>query len=194
MKKILLSCACLVLLNGCALTSHIPPTQSYFIPFKPITTEQKGNKILKVEKPYFTRDFASTAMEYEKNGVLYEYAYSKWSSPVSEMLGNLLTHMSETSGVFKDALMASSESKSDFILESTILSFRQYINEEKSSAIFEIKLSLINAQSKTLIDSKRFSYKEPCKEFSAKGGVDTFAFIMKQFEKDVKLWLKNQPI
>jgi len=195
MKKFLLSCTLLmVLLNGCSFTNPSPVTNSYFISFYPSFAENKGTKILKVEKPHFTRDLVNNAMEYEENGSIYEYAYNKWSSPVNEMLGNLLIQIGESSGVFKDALMASTESKSDFILESTVLSFRQQVKGQKANAIFEIKLSLINAHSKVLLDSKRFVYEEECKEFSAKGGVLAFELIIKTFDKDVKKWLRDQHI
>jgi ABC-type uncharacterized transport system auxiliary subunit len=181
--------------HGCVSTTPSLQTNRYFIPLNVTPPSIKsGDKILKIEKPHFSRDLTTTAMAYEKNGAIYEYAYNQWSSPVNELLSDILVKIAETSTVFKDALPAASESKTDYILESHVLSFRQHIDEHKATVRFEIKLSLINAHSKKFINSKRFSYQEPCTEVSAKGGVEAFTRLMKQFEKDVTTWLEKQPI
>jgi cholesterol transport system auxiliary component len=99
------------------------------------------------------RDIIYSDTQYGQNS----YAYSRWSDSPTTMLALIFQEALEKSAAYIAVVPYSSQSESDFLLESTLLDFSHNLNEDGTSDGFiRIRFNLIDNNTNRVITSRDF--------------------------------------
>jgi cholesterol transport system auxiliary component len=183
----------LLLLSGCGF-KEAPVMQRYSIavpPLKPLSDTQYRNKILKVSYPVGLGSVLNSSIYYSytltDSG---SYLNACWSNDIGKLLqGNYIRVLSE-SGLFRVVVPFSSNMNENLRLESVVFDFSHHIRKDGSFAVVSIQFSLINAETGTLLKTKKFSYREPTLTTNARGYVEATNRIMAKLSRDLIEWLR----
>lgn len=118
------------------------------------------------------------------------YQNSQWSNNMSRLLQGVLIEVLESSRLFKVVLSDMSTLKENYRLESTIFDFEHQVRGRDSYAVVSVQFTLINADTGSLVKSKRFSYKERTPTIDAKGYATATNRIMIRLSDDLLKWIK----
>ena len=177
-RGLLLLIMLLTVLTGC-VTERLPPTSTYNLypdlnvihPLK--DTEQRTRDILKLGRISSTSAFSGTDivysdMRYGQNS----YAYSRWSDSPANMLLVIFQEALEKSGGYMAVVPYSSQSRTDLLLESTLIDFSQHINDDgTSNGTVRMRFNLIDNRIKRVIASRDFVTRAPASSVNAIGAV-----------------------
>ncbi len=164
------------LLSGCTIKK--PPVTEYKIALKTLTSDTPSvgcrGKSLKVSQAFSSSSLMSLQMNYvQGNSKIYTYSQSQWNSSPNQEISSQIVKILRESKLFKSTQSSKSRSKSDLILEINIDDFIQYYNEDlsESHSNVVISLTLIDARSSKVLQTKTFSAKSAVKTLDASGGV-----------------------
>ena len=147
---------------------------------------------IRVDYPKGIEDTMSTRIYFSRSKLTQSYySYSQWSKPLSRILMSNLIESLQRSGLARTVLDYASEADAEYELETTVYRFEQKIEGERSYADISIGLRLLRSRSKTLVASKRFSYRIPCPTTDARGFVEAANRAMQQLSVDMVQWLKR---
>jgi len=164
------------------------------IPFKHLQSENCKNKSLKVAQAFSSTSLMSQRMRYT-HGLTKQYLYSQaqWSeSPNLAITGEFLKHI-QKADIFKSVLNSKSRSKSDMILEINIEDFMQYYSEDESKSYVNVALtlSIIDAKSSKVLESKSFEIKSDVDQLDAAGGVKMLNKTLQEIIAQSIKWLSG---
>ena len=183
-------------ISGC-VTEKLPPISSYKLypdldVFQPLlNTEQKPSNILMLGRIHSTHAFNGTDIiytdtRYEQNS----YAYSRWSDSPAKMLLLIFQEALEKSDRYLAVLPYSSQSKSDFLLESTLFDFSHHINDDGSSdGILKMHFNLIDNRTKRVIASREFVSSVSATQLNAQGAAAALNKAVTILTLDLIEWL-----
>lgn len=147
---------------------------------------------LKVLQSFSSSSLMSTQMYY----VLGDYkrdtfTQSQWAESPNRAITNRIVSMLQSSKIFATVQVSKSRTKSDLFLETNIEDFTQYfsINEKKSYVKAVITMTLINAKTKNILDSKTFEKQVITKSIDAEGGVVALNRALLEILVESKQWL-----
>lgn len=195
-RGLLLLIMLLTVLTGC-VTERLPPTSTYnlypdlnvFHPLK--DTEQRTRDILKLGRISSTSAFSGTDivysdMRYGQNS----YAYSRWSDSPANMLLVIFQEALEKSGGYMAVVPYSSQSRTDLLLESTLIDFSQHINDDgTSNGTVRMRFNLIDNRIKRVIASRDFVTRAPASSVNAIGAVVALNKAVADLTKELVEWL-----
>ncbi len=195
-RGLLLLIMLLTVLTGC-VTERLPPTSTYnlypdlnvFHPLK--DTEQRTRDILKLGRISSTSAFSGTDivysdMRYGQNS----YAYSRWSDSPANMLLVIFQEALEKSGGYMAVVPYSSHSRTDLLLESTLIDFSQHINDDgTSNGTVRMRFNLIDNRIKRVIASRDFVTRAPASSVNAIGAVVALNKAVADLTKELVEWL-----
>jgi len=190
MKKILLFLTVL-LLTGC--TTHTAPSIHYALTSKiPTQSPIRLHKSIKIGMPNSTTQFITDTICYTKtNGESGVYLYSAWNNPPITMIGESLFSTLEHSELFATVIPHSSLGQTDYLLESTLISFQHtIIDTDSSEGLIDISMRIIDLNTRTIISTKRFTIKTPAKSNNALGGVTALQVGLDSLNTQVRQWLE----
>ncbi|MFT6985669.1 MAG: cholesterol transport system auxiliary component [Psychromonas sp.] len=162
-RDFILLAALLIGVTGCA-GEKLPPVSTYTLSPELNTfqlsksSEAKPASILMLGRIRSThlfngRDIIYSDARYGQNS----YAYSRWSDSPTTMLLLIFQEALEKSGRYVAVVPYSSQSESDFLLESTLFDFSHSINDDgTSSGIIRMRFSLIDKNTNRVIASRDF--------------------------------------
>lgn len=192
MTNILFLAGLLFVFNGCMSTPSAP-NNYYTLQYEntKTTINQKAKEILKVDFPHAPSNLIGKRIVYASNP--YKSAYyvrNRWAEPLPAMLQNWIIQSIEDAGLYKAVVRSSSRVASDLVLESDIVSFEHRL--KSSSVVVSVRLNLINNGNNKILKSKTFSYEKSVESANASSAVKAFNGALKEFKKDVVLWLENR--
>ncbi|MCK5122356.1 MAG: hypothetical protein GQ532_19030 [Methylomarinum sp.] len=186
----------LFMLTGCAI-NNVPPADIYTLSPKwndtKVRTESKKNcpLILKMAPVRATQalignDIFYTDAQYVQNS----YAYSRWNNAPVKLLPILFQVSIEESHLFEAIIPPTSISKSDLVLESTLLELNHHIkNNGSSEGVIRIRFYLINNATRKIIATKEFVSKVPAATKNAKGAVEALNKAATDIAHNLVIWL-----
>ncbi len=186
------------LLTGCIIKS-VPPANIYTLSPEwndtiAWQTQEKNPLTLKMtviraSQALSGSDILYTDAQYVQNS----YAYSRWNDAPVKLLQILFQNSLEKSNLFKAIVPPRSISKTELLLESTLLELSHHINKnETSNAVIRVRFYLINTTTRTIIATKEFVSKVPTTTKNAKGAVVAFNKAATNIAHDLVNWLAQQ--
>lgn len=155
------------------------------------TTNVYKHKSIKVSFPQSIREPMSEKMHFSfavnDRGT---YQNSQWSNNMSRLLQGIFIEVLDSSRLFKVVLSDMSTLGENYRLESTVFDFEHQVRDTDSYAVVSIQFTLINANTGTLVKSKRFSYQERTPTTDAKGYAAATDRIIIRLSDDLLKWLK----
>jgi len=182
-----------ILISGCGFKELKPI--NYFSISKPTNLtvyNSYNNSSVKVAYP-LSLDRAldyNMAFEYIGGNSGY-YQNSQWINPLNKLIRSNIIASLKKAKIFKDVLPIESSVLEDYRIEITVNSFKNIIQNNKSYALINLDISLIDMSSRSIIKRKTFKYKEPSATLNAKGYADAVNRAFKKLDKELILWLSR---
>jgi len=158
---------------------------------QPPSTSSYKHKSIKVTFPQSIKEPVSEKMQFSyaanDRGT---YQNSQWSNNMGRLLQGVFIEVLDNSRLFKIVLSDMSTLKENYRLESTLFDFEHQVRGADSYAVVSVQFTLINADTGTLVKSKRFSYKEPTPTIDAKGYATATNRILIRLSDDLLKWIK----
>ncbi|ABM03470.1 ABC-type uncharacterized transport system auxiliary component-like protein [Psychromonas ingrahamii 37] len=153
----------LIGITGCA-GKKLPPVSTYTLYpaldtfYLPKSQEGKPAGILMLGRMGSSHVFNAREIIYsDQRYGQSSYAYSRWSDSPTIMLRLIFQEALEKSGRYIAVVPYSSQSKSDFLLESTLLDFSHRVNDDGTSdGLIKIHFNLIDNNTSRVIKSRNF--------------------------------------
>ncbi len=185
MRNITVLLSSIVIISGCSIKSH--KLSSYDLQTEVNVHMQKRypNSVLMVKYPSSLGAFGGSRIYYKRDGLTSYYLYSQWSQSLNRIIYNQLLKELESSNLFKAVVGFNSGVKANMELETEILKFYHIVTDSGSYSNIEIVVKLIDANSKSVIKVKRFSYKDTIKEANAKEFVKKSEEALRRFIKEL---------
>lgn len=126
---------------------------------------------LRISQPESAPGLNTARMAYrtETNRIDY-FAYHEWVASPASMMASLMEDRLDESGMFGSIVSGSSDIRTDLRLDSHVLSLYQDFTGETSAILLSAKVNLIDVSGRTLMNSKKFSYRVPANERNAESG------------------------
>jgi len=182
----------ILFLGGCAtktINSFYISTPNIDIP--KLHSSKFANSVLKVSYPEGSSIYMGSRIYYTLGDRESYYKYSRWSDSANRMILSLVVESLQKSQIFKSVIDYSSDAKSDYMLESTIYSFRHIVNDSDSYAYLKIGFRLVDKSNNKIIKEKIFEYKEPCKTTDARGFIEATKEIFTKLSRELSLWIER---
>ena len=182
----------ILFLSGCAtktINSFYISTPNIDIP--KLHSSKFANSVLKVSYPEGSSIYMGSRIYYTLGDRESYYKYSRWSDSANRMILSLVVESLQKSQIFKSVIDYSSDAKSDYMLESTIYSFRHIVNDSDSYAYLKIGFRLVDKSNNKIIKEKIFEYKEPCKTTDARGFIEATKEIFAKLSRELPLWIER---
>jgi ABC-type uncharacterized transport system auxiliary subunit len=180
-----------LLFTGCV--THTAPSIHYSLTIKtPVQSITHIPKSIKIGAPSSSINYLTDSIHYTKpNGESGNYLYSVWDNPPVVTIGDSLFSTLEYSGLFNTAIPYSSLGQTDYLLESTLISFQHtIINSDSSEGLIDISMRVIDLKTKKIIATKRFVIATPSKSNNAIGGVASLQEGLKILNTQTLQWLE----
>ncbi|PKH01215.1 hypothetical protein CXF72_18220 [Psychromonas sp. MB-3u-54] len=150
----------LIGITGCA-GEKLPPVSTYTLSPALDTSKIRAAKpagILMLSRMRSSHVFNGRAIIYrDQRYGQNSYAYSRWSDSPTIMLRLIFQEALEKSGRYIAVVPDSSQSQSDFLLESTLLDFSHRLNDDGTSdGLIRIHFNLIDNNTSRVIKSRNF--------------------------------------
>jgi len=184
----------LTLVTGCATTKSLS-VQHYTLELSQTgvkaLVKRNSEKSLTIDTPKSIAAIKSRKILYQdKDHTLNAYAFSEWSDTPNRMFASLLLSALIDSTIFKVVLPVDSRADSDYVLESTLHTFRQQINSQTSAnALVKITFYLLKKDTTTVISSRVFVSKIDAQSVDAIGGVKSFNTAVNEISDELIEWL-----
>ncbi len=180
----------LLLMDGCAIKSKKIDIYTISVPYINLHPFSRyHNSILRVEYPTGRSESMGSRIYYQEGNKKAWYLYSRWSDSLNRMMLSVVVESLQSSGIFKDVIDYTSNSASDYSLETTIYDFRHQIEGDSSYAYLKIGFRLLSSKTNRIIKSRIFEYKEECSQTNASGFVKALKEINKKMARDLILWI-----
>ena len=197
-RGFLLLTVLLIVITGC-VTEKLPPISIYNLypdldVHHPILdTDEHASDILKLGRISSTNAFSGTDIMYSDTRYgQNSYAYSRWSDSPTSMLLVIFQEALEKSGGYMAVVPYSSQSKSDLLLESTLLDFSQHIDDDGTShGIVRMRFNLIDNKTKRVIASRDFAASVPATSKNVIGAVAALNKAVAGLTKELIEWLRQ---
>ncbi len=178
-------------LLGC---SKAPAIKVYSIDVPQVgvsTVSKYRDKSIKVTFPQSLKEEISQKMNFSYSATdRGTYQNSEWSNNMAKLLQGTLIEVLASSKRFKVVLADSSTLRENYRLESNIFAFEHQVRGARSYASISVQFTLINADTGTLVKSRRFSYLEPTPSINAEGYASATNVAIKKLSKDLLAWLR----
>ena len=187
----------MILFSGCSTTT--PAVTEYRIETSslqnaPAPKSGCSNKRLKVERTFAANSLMTHSMNYGV-GAYKQYAYTqaKWADTPNKAITMQLTNALRQSALFESVLGDHSRSRADLILESSLVEFMQYFDEDTKHSFVKIVIhfTLIDAIKNQVIDTRSFEAKVDAPSDDAQGGVVALNEGLKEIFIQNRVWLEK---
>lgn len=188
----------LFVLSGCSPVKA-PVTHQYMldIPVHKKTTHKRLNYTLLVSKPDAMAGYQTEQMLYVKTPFTLEpFAKNAWVSPPAAMLYPVLVQHIQDSHVFRAITSSPFADKTDYRLDTQLLTLNQNFLNKQSTLNFTAKIAITRVSDNHVLASRLIIKRIPCSSNTPLGGViaanqassafaeDTLVFAIKQIQRD----------
>lgn len=190
--KTFLLLSVMLLLAGCS--THTTPTIRHILSIKaPIQSPIHIPKSIKIGMPSSTTHLVTDSIRYtQSNGESGAYLYSAWNNPPVIMVEESLFSTLERSALFTVVIPYSSLGQTDYLLESTLMSFQHtIIDADSSEGLIDISMRIIDLKTKKIIATRRFTIATPAKRNNAAGGVSALQEGLDTLNTQTRQWLET---
>jgi len=193
MVKIVLAVVSLLMFNGCLGTKMAPMSNYAFKcdddKIKAFERKQYGD-VLKISLPNTSSALTRRDIIFSSDdGKIGSYAYSQWVDTPADLLQNMLLRTLTASNLFTAVVRSASNVETGLLLESEILQFVHRV--DTNSVEVQVSLTLLDQNSRKLLNAKLFSYSIKVRDNNAKNAVEAFNKAMNDLRHDVITWLSN---
>lgn len=187
-----------IFLASCSIVPEPIEVKSYIINSNSSlqNTSHKTNsctqKSIKLSLPKGSVGVQSINIYYHNaKGEFQPYRNSFWAELPSISIKRVFYVDILKSNIFTDVSQDGIASKENFILNSDIIAFNQDISKNISTIKFGVIFSLLDAQTKNLLDSKSIYIEKPTKTNDAQGVSMAFNEAVNEASAQVVLWLDS---
>jgi cholesterol transport system auxiliary component len=166
---VVLLAALVIFLGGCSLPgkSAAVARQTYLLqdgklPGPAPAAQARPCQSLRVSAPTAAPGFSTIRMVYTTQPPRLDYfARHEWADAPARMLATLMDARLDSSGLFGAVLSGSSDVRTGLRMDTELKSLQQDFSGGESTLRLQIKVSLIEVSSRSLLAAKTFSYAEP---------------------------------
>jgi len=191
--------ATFMMLSGCGPVKT-PITHQYTLnmPDKKTTNKHLPYTLL-ISKPEAMAGYQTEQMLYVKTPFTLEpFAKNAWVSPPADMLYPLLVKHIQASHAFRAITSAPFADKTDYRLDTQLITLNQNFLSKQSTLNFAAKIALTRVSDNHVIASRLIIKQLPCSKNTPLGGViaanqasaafteDTLAFVIQQIQRDAR--------
>lgn len=127
---------------------------------------------LRISPPESAPGLNTTRMAYRvEPGRVDYFAYHEWVAPPARMVASLMEARLDESGLLGPVVSGSSDIRTDYRLDSTVLALQQDFDAMASAVSFSVKVNLIDLPGRSLVTSETYSYVVPADGRNAESGV-----------------------
>ena len=171
--------ALLPALNACSLPGReqAPSPQTYVLQASQAvkaSAPAAARKCLsiRVSSPATAPGFTTSRMAYTEQADRLDYfAYHEWVDTPARMLAHLVAQGLDASGLFGAVLSGSPEISTDLRLDSELIRLLQVFADSGNTLALDIKVTLVDVKSRSLLRSKTFSYSQAVSKTNPEAGV-----------------------
>ncbi len=157
-----------------------------------LTAADHSGCSLRVSTPASAGGLNTARMAYSTEPNQLEYfAYHEWAVPPAKMVAELMETRLDATGLFRFVISGSPGIKSDLRLDSHLQTLQQYFRGDTSSVNLTLKVSLVEVETRSLIDSRTFSYRETAERANAEAGVAAANLAVERFIIDLSEFLES---
>jgi ABC-type uncharacterized transport system auxiliary subunit len=113
------------------------------------------------------------------------YAFNEWVATPARMIAGLIETRLDASGLFAAVVSGSSDIRTDLRMDSELLLLQQDFNNGSSAVSLAVKINLVGVATRSLLESKTFSYRVPASAENAEAGVEAANHAVEQFLGDL---------
>ena len=191
--------ALLPVLNACSLPGReqAPSPQTYVLQASQAvkaSAPAAARKCLsiRVSTPRTAPGFATSRMAYTEQADRLDYfAYHEWVDTPARMLAHLEAQGLDASGLFGAVLSGSPEIRTDLRLDSELTRLLQEFTGSGNALALDIKVTLVDVKSRSLLGSKRFSYSQATSKANPEAGVAAANQAIDAFLADLLAFLEE---
>ncbi len=188
----------LLVLAGCS-PIKTPVTHQYMldIPVHKHATHKRLNNTLLISKPEAMAGYQTEQMLYVKTPFTLEpFAKNAWVSPPASMLYPVLVQHIQDSHVFRAITSSPYADKSDYRLDTQLLTLNQNFLNKQSTLNFTAKIAITRVSDNRVLASRLIIKRIPCPSNTPLGGViagnqastafaeDALVFAIKHIQRD----------
>jgi len=160
-------------------------------PIQRVQSSQHRHQSIKITYPHSIKEPMSDKMYFSYSvSDKGSYQNSQWSNNINKLLQGTLIEAIDNAHMFKTVLSDTSSVEENLRLESDVYTFEHKVRGKDSYAVISIQFVLINADTGRLLQSKRFSYKEPTITVDAKGYAQATNRALASLSQDLMKWLR----
>ncbi len=190
MKHILLGIVLTALL-GCTKEPALKVYSLDVLTQSAVKSAHYRSKSIKVAYPQSLKEQITQKMNFSySSSDIGTYQNSEWSNNMSKLLQGTFIEVLGSARLFRVVLSDTSSVKEEYRLESTVFTFSHSVREMQSHAIVSIQFMLMDANTGSLVKSKRFSYREGTPTVDAQGYVKATNVAMARLSRDLVEWLR----
>ncbi len=188
-------------LAGCMIDT-VPPAEIYTVSALLESGKREVGKsfkkrhqqVIKIAPVRALAPFYSNAILYTDSPYMLDsYAYSRWNDAPVKLLRLLFQEVVESNEIFAAVISPSSVSKSDYLLESTLLDFSHHVHENGSSeGVVRIRFYLIDYSTSKVKASEEFSARVTSVTQDSKGAVEALNKAADKIADELVNWLASQ--
>lgn len=187
----------LVLLIGCTPPIKNNTSINYYTlqshSFENGSEYQANNPIygfVKVDLPHISTKHMTESIVYsdkpfEKN----TYSQSEWKEPLPILFQEWMVQSIDEMNLFKGVMRLASRANVHLVLETDIVKFEHIVY--KNEVNVALKVILIKYNKREILKQKLFKYRQKVENASAHAAVISFNEVLKQFDKDLYIWLSH---
>lgn len=195
MIRILLALIVMIVFLGCVPKPHAQPVQSEISLALPQYVSRKTKELpisLKVQAPKGISIESDKLFYLNQNGTKHSYAYHRWEGSLARQLHERLVLAFAQRGSFKDVARQGEIVKADWILESEVLDFAQWMqSKEKATIKFTARMRLIEFSSRENIGNIVVHYEVPMETLDTQSAIKAYNMVLKMWFDETIKWIEK---
>ena len=186
------------LFMGCSLQTTVPPMAKYRLDTDLLKASAPhgpySDKVVRMSQLESSTMLSGRMIVYTSdNGQSYSYTKARWMESVNRQFSSLMIRSLTNSGIFKDVLEYRSKAKNQYLLETGLYDFSQIVHDDETSDVYlMVKVRLVDQESKKIVSSRTFQYREKGLEANVQGALKGYNMLMKTYLKALNQWLKEE--
>lgn len=145
---------------------------------------------IKVDTPHLASTHTTESILYSEAPYKQDaYSNSEWMVALPTLMQNWLLQSLEHMNLFKGVMRSSTRATAPLMLETDIIQFEHIVYE--SSVLVEIRVSLLDYETRKVVNQKSFRYRKTIDKQTAADAVAAFNALLVDFNRDLYQWLDN---
>jgi len=195
MIRLILVCVAIFGLSGCVSKPVAYPGQSEISLIFPNYQEQSANPFpisLGVKMPQGISVESDKLFYVTQDGARKPYAYHRWQGGLGRQLHERLVLGIAQKKLFKDVAKQNETIRADWILETEVLDFTQWMQTADSANVrFMARMRLVDASNREGISQKLVNFEIPMEELGVGAVTKAYNEALQKWIDETMIWITN---